>query len=79
MDTTESAGGAAGHLEAIAQRLHRPAASLPACTVLSPEQQAILLAALDRAFEQRAQDLDRSLARLIPWPLRAPLLRWLRR
>lgn len=75
MPTTESGGP----LETLARRLQRPVESLRACAALSEAEQATLLAAIERALAQRSVDIDRSLARLIPWPLRAPLLRWMRR
>jgi hypothetical protein len=77
--TTETGAVAGEPLDAIAHRLHRPVESLRACAVLSPEQQAVLLAALDAALANRKRDLDGALARLLPWPLRGPVLRWLRR
>lgn len=75
MSTTESGGP----LELLARRLHRPVESLRACAVLSEAEQATLLAAVEHALAQRSLGVERSLARLIPWPLRAPLLRRMRR
>lgn len=75
MDEKTSAGG----VEALAQRLRRPATSLQGCAALSPEQLGVLVAAIDRAVEQRRSALDTALHRFLPWPLRGPILRWLRR
>ena len=79
MGTTEAGAAAENPLEAIAHRLHRPVESLRACAVLSAEQQTVLLAALDAALTNRRQGIDGAFARVLPWPLRSAVLRWLRR
>lgn len=79
MVTTGTGAAAEKPLDAIARRLHRPVESLRACAGLSVEQQAVLLAAIEQSLIQRKQGIDGALARLLPWPLRGPVLRWLRR
>jgi len=66
-------------LQALSQRLNRPAASLRAYAELSPAEHAALLSCLDAALAQRRTAIDHALLRLIPWPLRGSVLRWLRR
>lgn len=72
-------GGSAATLDDLAQRLRRPVGSLQACAGLSAEELGVLIATLDSAIAQRRSALDRALHRFLPWPLRAPILRWLRR
>lgn len=79
MDTGLDQGTSTGTLDALAQRLRRPAGSLQGCADLSAEELALLLATLDAAIAQHRSALDLALARLLPWPLRATILRWLRR
>lgn len=79
MDTSVDWGASTGTVDALAQRLRRPAGSLQGCAQLSADELAILVATLDAAIAQRRSALDRSLHRFLPWPLRAPILRWLRR
>lgn len=71
MDTTESGDP----LSRIAQRLHRPVASLPAFALLDRAAQQALLDALEQALTRRESELDRALSRLLPRALR----RWLAR
>ena len=66
-------------LDVLAQRLNRPASSLRAYVALNADEQAVLLARLDVALAARRTALDRALCRLIPWPLRGTVMRWLRR
>ena len=71
--------GNSSELDALAARLGRPASSLQALAMLDRAQQAELIASVDRVLSTRQSELDRALRRLLPWPLRTPLLRWLRR
>jgi len=66
-------------LQALSQRLHRPAESLRAYHPLSAAEHAALLACLDAALAQRRTAIEHALLRMIPWPLRGLVLRWLRR
>ena len=74
--TTESR---ADHLQALSQRLNRPAASLRAFAGLEPEELATLCASLDVALSARSGALQHALIRLLPWPLHRFVLPWLRR
>jgi hypothetical protein len=69
----------ADRLEALSQRLNRPAASLRAFASLSSEELATLSASLDTALSARRAALDHALERLLPWPLHRFVLPWLRR
>jgi hypothetical protein len=69
----------ADRLEALSQRLNRPAASLRAFSSLSGEELATLSASLDAALSARRAALDHALERLLPWPLHRFVLPWLRR
>ena len=66
-------------LEALSQRLNRPAASLRAFASLEPDEMATLCASLDAALSARRTALDHALMRLLPWPLHRLVLPWLRR
>lgn len=77
--TTESRVDDLDDLQALAQRLNRPASSLGAYVTLDRDEHAVLRARLDTALADRRTGLDQALARLIPWPIRAVVLRWLRR
>lgn len=79
MDTSLDGGASTGTVDALAQRLRRPAGSLQGCAQLSADELAMLVRALDAAIAQRRSALDQALCRFLPWPLRAPILRWLRR
>ncbi len=77
MVTTRDVG--ADDLQALAQRLNRPTSSLRAYAQLSADEHALLRDSLDTALAQRRTALDHAQSRLLPWPLRGVLLRWLRR
>lgn len=49
------------------------AAARAACSALSGDELALLIATLDAALEQRHQGLDHALRRFLPWPLRAAI------
>lgn len=66
-------------LEALSQRLNRPAASLRAFASLSDDELATLCASLDAALTARRSGLQQALVRLLPWPLHRFVLPWLRR
>ncbi len=75
MGTTESGGD----LDALSERLNRPASSLRAYAALSADEHRVLRTCLDAALAERRTALDQALSRLMPWPLRDLPLRWLRR
>lgn len=66
-------------LDALSQRLNRPAASLRAFASLSNDELATLCASLDTALATRHSGLQNALIRLLPWPLHRFVLPWLRR
>lgn len=66
-------------LDALARRVRRAPGSLQDCANLTDAELDQLIAALDAAIEERRLALDQALHRFLPWPLRAPILRWLRR
>ena len=66
-------------LDSLALRLGKPAGSLQAFAALDPAQRSELIASVDRTLSARQEQLDHALQRMVPWPLRAPLLRWMRR
>lgn len=65
--------------ELMQRRLQRPVGHLRPLATLTEEQQAALSTAITQATEQRCAVLDRDLRRVLPWPLRALLLRGLGR
>ncbi|WP_420465650.1 hypothetical protein [Panacagrimonas sp.] len=68
------------HAKALLQRrLQRPVGHLRPLATLGEEPRAALSAAIAQATEQRRATLDRDLRRVLPWPLRALLLRGLGR
>lgn len=66
-------------LTALTRRLERPVLSLSALEQLPPEQLRTLREQIEQAQERHQKLLDQALERAIPWLLRAPVLRWLRR
>ena len=61
------------------QRLGRPVGHLQALERLDPATRGALDAAIGAAIERRRRQLDGALARVLPRPLRALLLRGLAR
>lgn len=66
-------------LDALATSLGRPIDSLHSLSTLDSAQLAALREAIEHAVRERHEQLDQSLNRILPWPLRGPLLSLLRR
>lgn len=65
--------------ELLQRRLQRPVGHLRPLATLAEQQQVALSAAIAQATEQRRAALNRDIRRVLPWPLRALLLRGLGR
>ncbi|MGH8540204.1 MAG: hypothetical protein ACRETW_06835 [Stenotrophobium sp.] len=66
-------------LRQLEAHLGRPSGSLPALEALSDEQIGVLDAAVQATCARHQQALDAAYGRALPWPLRGPILRLLRR
>lgn len=66
-------------LRQLEAHLGRPSGSLPALEALSDEQLGVLDAAVQATCDRHQKALDATYSRVLPWPLRGPLLHLLRR
>ena len=64
------ADGPAPELQALARRLHRPAASLAAFAELPPERLEWLLRQVNMACRREEAEVRRELRQSVPWPFR---------
>lgn len=65
--------------ETLANKLALPMLAVDCLAQLEPEQLDDLAQRIDAAVALHGEALDEGLKQALPWPVRGPLLRWLRR